>query len=130
MTPPGFVTDGGSGGSWSPRGNKIPFDTAAGPSMRASLWIARADGSRLHQVPVTPACGGPIATPTATRCFQPGWSPNGQRTVFGRTNPNGTFEIYTVGAGGRGLARVTRSGRAFQPDWGPRPSSLADRPLP
>ena len=113
-----------SRGDWSPYGDKIVFTTQTAPNRQPALWIVRANGRRLHRVHIHPDCGGLSSNPQALACFEPSWSPNGHRIVFVRTNPGGGFDIYTVGVGGRGLVRVTRSGRALEPDWGP------DRPNP
>lgn len=120
-TPPGFLTLGDSRGSWSPQGNKIVFATQTAPNRQPSLWIVRADGSQLHRLHIPRDCGGLASDPQAVGCFQPSWSPNGHRIAFVRSNPGGGVDIYTVSAEGHGLIRVTRSGRAVEPDWGPHP---------
>jgi len=62
--------------------------------------------------------------PKSISCFQPGWSPDGTKIVFTRISANGTEEnIFTVNADGSGLAQVTHSGGASQPDWGTHPLS-------
>jgi WD40-like Beta Propeller Repeat len=119
ITPHGMPPLTDSRGSWSPYGDKIVFTTQTAPNRQPALWIVRANGRRLHRVHIHPDCGGLSSNPQALACFEPSWSPNGHRIVFVRTNPGGGFDIYTVGVGGRGLVRVTRSGRALEPDWGP-----------
>jgi Tol biopolymer transport system component len=122
ITPPGFVTGGEQNPSWSPTGNKILFATQSAPGHRSSIWVVNTDGSGLHQVPITPACGGAFSDPKSISCFQPGWSPDGKKIVFTRISANGTQQnVYTVNANGSGLAQVTDSGGAGQPDWGPHP---------
>lgn len=124
ITSPGFVIDGEQNPSWSPTGNKILFTNRSAPDHRRAIWVVNADGSGLHQLPITPACGGPFSDPESIACFQPRWSPGGRRIVFTRTSANGSQEdIYTVNADGSGLARVTTSGVASQPDWGTHPVS-------
>jgi TolB protein len=122
ITPRGMIVDDFFGGSWSPSGNKILFASRSAADHRLAIWIVNADGSGLHPLPITPACGGAFSDPRSTSCFQPGWSPDGTKIVFTRISSNGTQEnIYTVNADGSGLAQLTNTGRADQPDWGPHP---------
>jgi Tol biopolymer transport system component len=126
ITPPGFVTDGESGGSWSPTGTKIVFTRQNAPDQRSSIWVVKADGSGLHELRITPACGGAFSDPKSISCYTPGWSPDGTKIVFTRVSANGAQRnIFTVNANGSGLSPVT-SGANFRreysdPDWGPHP---------
>jgi Tol biopolymer transport system component len=121
ITPPGMLVDF-FGGSWSPDGNEILFAARSGADHRLAIWVVDTNGSGLHELPITPACGGAFSNPRSTSCLQPGWSPDGTKIVFTRISANGTQEnIYTVNADGSGLAQVTNTGRADQPDWGPHP---------
>ena len=130
ITPPGFLPDVTEAPdpqslSWSPSGNKILFVSRIDPSHRLAIWVVRADGSGLHQLPIMPACGGAFSDPKSVSCFSPGWSPDGTKIVFTRISANGTQQnIYTVNADGSGLTQVTNSGGASQADWGTHP--LAD----
>ncbi len=122
ITPPGFVTDGEQNPSWSPSGNHILFSARTDPDHRLAIWVVNADGSGLHQLPISPACGGAFSDPKSISCFQPGWSPDGTKIVFTRISANGTQEnVCTVNADGSGLSQVTTSGGASQADWGPHP---------
>jgi Tol biopolymer transport system component len=122
ITPPGMIVRDGFGGSWSPNGNKILFVARATPDHRLAIWVVDADGSGLHQLPITPACGGEFSDPRSISCLDPVWSPDGTKIVFVRTSAHGTQRnIYTVNADGSGLFRVTNTGGATQPDWGPHP---------
>jgi Tol biopolymer transport system component len=122
IAPQDMILDDFFGGSWSPGGNTILFAARSAADHRLAIWVVDADGTGLHQLPITPACGGAFSDPRSTSCFQPGWSPNGTKIVFTRISANGTQEnIYTVNADGSGLAQVTNSGRADQADWGPHP---------
>jgi Tol biopolymer transport system component len=128
ITPPGFIppdiTEPGDPQSlsWSPSGNKILFVSSIDPSHRLAIWVVRPDGSGLHQVPITPACGGAFSDPRSVSCFSPSWSPDGTKIVFTRISANGTQQnIYTVNADGSGLTRVANSGGSQNPDWGTHP---------
>jgi Tol biopolymer transport system component len=122
ITPPGMIVDAFYGGSWSPSGDMILFAARSAPDHRLTIWVVNADGSGLHEVPITPACGGAFSDPKSTSCFYPGWSPDGRKIVFTRISANGTQEnIYTVNADGSGLFQVTKSGGASQGDWGSHP---------
>jgi Tol biopolymer transport system component len=122
ITPRGMIVDDFFGGSWSPSGNKILFASRSTGDHRLAIWLVNADGSGLHQLPITPACGGAFSDPRSTSCFQPGWSPNGTKIAFTRIRANGTQEnVYTVNSDGSGLTQITNTGRADQADWGPHP---------
>jgi hypothetical protein len=80
------------------------------------------DGSRL-------ACGsfgedrydGPISDPTARGCFNPRWSPDGTKVVFGIFTTAAGRSIYTVNADGTGLTqdsvRLGGSDRQAKPSF-------------
>jgi Tol biopolymer transport system component len=122
ITPRGMIVDEFFGGSWSPNGNKILFAARSAADHRLEIWVVNADGSGLHRLPITPACGGAFSDPRSTSCFYPGWSPDGTKIAFTRISANGTqANIYTVNADGSGLAQLTNTGRAGQADWGPHP---------
>lgn len=119
ITPTGMIIDGFFGGSWSPTGNTILFAARSAPDHRLAIWVVHADGSGLHQLPITPACGGAFSDPRSVSCFEPGWSPDGTKIAFTRISAHGTQEsIYTVNADGSGLVQFTRSGENSQPDGG------------
>ena len=115
-------------GSWSPQGNQILFAARAAAGQRFSIYVVNSDGSGLHQVPITPSCGGAVTDPTSRSCHQPGWSPDGTKIVFDIFLPaTGKKDIYTVNVDGSGLFQVTHSGSARPgegdqgPDWGTHP---------
>jgi Tol biopolymer transport system component len=99
-------------GSWSPQGNEILFSARSDPGARSSLFVVNTDGSGLRQIPIA-TCGDTAG------CFQPVWSPNGQKIVFTRSVPGAHSDIYTVNADGRGLTPVTSTALGEDgPDWG------------
>ena len=114
------------GGGWSPQGNDIVFSRHVNPDVHSSIWIVHADGTGLREVPAQPAygCGGPNEDPEAGGCFDPGWSPDGTRIVFGTGSDDLGRNIYTVRPNGTGLTQVTHGGRAQSnevPNWGTHP---------
>jgi TolB protein len=115
-----------AGGDWSPTGNDIVFSRHVTPDVHSSIWIVHADGSNLREVPVKPTadCGGANDDAAAVGCFDPRWSPDGSRIVFGRGTEDLGRNIYTVRPDGSDLRMVTH-GDASQsnevPDWGPHP---------
>jgi Tol biopolymer transport system component len=118
ITPPGMVVQF-YGGSWSPTGNKILFAARTDPDHRLAVWIVRADGSGLHQVPITPSCGGAFSDARSISCLDPDWSPDGTKIAFTRVTQGTPSSLYTVNADGSGLSQVTNARGDSQPDWGP-----------
>ena len=110
-------------GSWSPQGNEILF-SAHVPNFgyHSSIWVVHTDGSGLRQIPV-PGCGGPNADPNAIGCFNPTWSPDGKKIVFGRRQGNAQSDLYTASADGSGLFQVTNTPNIDEAggDWGTHP---------
>ena len=123
VTPPGTALGPDSGGNWSPQGNAIVFARRITADRRTTLWVVHADGNGLHQIQVQDplACGGPISDPTATGCFDPHWSPDGNKIVFTTFTTATGRDIYTINADGTAPTRVTHAGDDHFPDWGTHP---------
>jgi Tol biopolymer transport system component len=123
LTPEDMILDdSGFAGSWSPTGYQILIVALASEDAHKAIWVVNADGSSPHQLPITPACGGPFSDPTSAGCYSPSWSPDGSKIAFTRSSPDGNEEnIYTVNADGSGLFPVTDGGGDDDPDWGPTP---------
>jgi Tol biopolymer transport system component len=125
ITPPGMNVNlcNGSGGPWSPQGNEILF-SARVPNLdnRSTIWVVHSDGSGLREIPV-PGCGGLVGDPTSVGCFNPSWSPDGKKIVFGRQPGTAQRDLYTVNADGSGLFQVTNTPEIeeFSGDWGTHP---------
>jgi Tol biopolymer transport system component len=110
-------------GSWSPQGNEILL-SAHQPTLdyHSSMWLLHANGTSLRRIPV-PDCGGPNADPAGVGCFNPSWSPDGRKIVFGRQVDSQPRDIYTVNADGSGLFQVTHTPEIeeFSAEWGTHP---------
>jgi len=106
-------------GRWSPQGNEILFSAHVPADHHSSIWVVHSDGTGLQQIPV-PGCGGANADPNTIGCFNPGWSPDGSKIVFGRRMGSGQADLYTANADGSGLTQVTNTPDIDEvgPDWG------------
>jgi dipeptidyl aminopeptidase/acylaminoacyl peptidase len=107
---------------WSPDGRRIAFERQlmapeAGAAWdSAALFVVDADGSNLRRV-----------TPSSVHAIGPAWSQDGTRLAFDGShmvvNADGTSvvtikdDIYTIGADGSGLARLTEDGVSSLPGW-------------
>jgi Tol biopolymer transport system component len=123
ITPEGMEFNFGNG-SWSPQGNQIVFSAhVPNGDYHSSIWVVHFDGTGLHQLPIAGPCGGPFADPTTYGCFNPVWSPDGQKIAFGRNQDDGQRDLYTVNADGSGLFQVTHTPdiNEFNGDWGTHP---------
>ena len=50
-----MLLDGFFGGNWSPTGGLILFVARNAEDHHLAIWVVRADGSGLHQLPITPS---------------------------------------------------------------------------
>jgi len=113
-------------GSWSPDGDQILFAARPSPGHRRALYVVNSDGTGLHQIPISPSCGGAASDPTSRGCLDPAWSPDGTKIVFRIFAPGIKVNnpIYTANADGSGLFQVTHTGAINSgegdsvPDWG------------
>jgi Tol biopolymer transport system component len=111
-------------GSWSPQGNEILFSAhVPNGDFHSSILVVHSDGTGLHQLPIDGPCGGPFSDPTTIGCFNPVWSPDGQKIAFGRNRDDEQRDLYTVNADGSGLFQVTHTPdiSEFNGDWGTHP---------
>jgi Tol biopolymer transport system component len=110
-------------GSWSPQGNEILL-AAHQPDFdyHSSMWVLHANGTGLRRIPALD-CGGRNDDPNGVGCFNPSWSPDGQKIVFGRRVDDQPRDIYTVNVDGSGLFRVTDTPdiEEYSADWGAHP---------
>ena len=111
-------------GNWSPQGNQIAFSAhVPNGDYHSSVWLVHSDGTGLRQLPIAGPCGGPFSDPTTFGCFNPAWSPDGEKIAFGRNQDDGQRDLYTVNADGSGLFQVTHTPdiSEFNGDWGTHP---------
>jgi Tol biopolymer transport system component len=123
ITPDGMDFNFGNG-SWSPQGNQIVFSAhVPNGDFHSSVWVVHSDGTGLRQLPIAGPCGGPFADPSTFGCFNPIWSPDGQKIAFGRNQDDDQRDLYTVNADGSGLFQVTHTPdiSEFNGDWGIHP---------
>jgi hypothetical protein len=109
-------------GSWSPQGNSIVFSAHVPATERSTIWVVHSDGTGLEKIPV-PGCGGLTGTATSVGCFNPSWSPDGKKILFGRQPGVDQRDAFTVNADGTGLFQVTNTPdiEEFGGDWGTHP---------
>jgi len=112
-------------GNWSPQGNEIAFSAHVpnANDFHSSVWVVHSDGTGLRQLPIAGPCGGRFDDPSTFGCFNPVWSPDGQKIAFGRNQDDGQRDLYTVNTDGSGLFQVTHTDdiSEFNGDWGIHP---------
>ncbi|NML07006.1 Tol-Pal system protein TolB [Sphingomonas sp. G-3-2-10] len=100
-TAPGIDT----GGSYSPDGNRIVFESDRGG--RQQLYVMNADGSNQNRISFG---GGNYGTPA--------WSPRGDLIAFTKMG-GGAFRIGVMSPGGSGEKLLTNSWGDEGPSWAP-----------
>lgn len=103
---------------WSPDGKSIVMDRALGEG-RGSLVVVDVQTGE-EAVVFSDGDNGR----TALDANSPSWSPDASRIAF----TSGTGDIYTIGADGSGLKRLTLSERTcghLYPDWSPDGTRIA-----
>jgi Tol biopolymer transport system component len=120
LTPDGMILDdSGFGGSWSPSGDDILFVARETEEHHKAIWIVNADEGSPEPLAITPACGGPLGAADEYGCYSPDWSPDGEKIVFTRSEPDGSNEtIWIVNADGSSPVQVT-DGTDDNPSWEP-----------
>jgi Tol biopolymer transport system component len=118
-----------SSASWSPDGQWIVFPARKTPDQRRSLFVVHPDGSDLHEIAISPACGGSVDSRNSRGCLDPTWSPDGSKILFDIFQGyNFQKYLHTVNPDGSHLEKVTRHGFVLGddegeqgPDWGTHP---------
>jgi Tol biopolymer transport system component len=121
LSPAGvLVEEGFFAGSWSPNGEQILFVARASPDRLPTIWAVNPDGSGLQQLAISQGCGGRVSDANSSACLYPGWSPDGMKIIFVRSEGrHDRGDIYSVNADGSGLFQITDTGDATQADWNP-----------
>jgi Tol biopolymer transport system component len=125
LTPATMILDDtGHAGRWSPDGGTILFVARESANHHKAIYsvaIGEAGDGAISQLPIAPGCGGPVSEADAFGCYAPSWSPDGDRIVFTRSEPDGSNErIWIVNADGSGLLQLT-DGTDDNPAWGTPP---------
>ena len=105
--------------AWSPDTVKILFqsDRIANPSapVHFQIYVMNSDGSSV----------GKLTTLDSVDSYQPAWSPNGTKIIFG-SNRDGNGEIYVMDPNGANVIRLTfDSAEDGQPAWSPDGGKIA-----
>lgn len=96
---------------WSPDGNRIAFVRG---SVEGDIYVMNANGTGQTMV--------------ASDAESPAWSPDGSKLVYEKVSPNGSFDLFTVNAGGGGETQITNTGGGISElgaVWSPDGSKLA-----
>jgi len=97
--------------AWSSDGRWLAF--TSNRTGRSGIYVMRADGTQTRRISISDA--GDV---------RPSWSPDGRRIVFARSAEG---RLYIVGADGRHLRRLSRSGYGAdsEPAWSPDGTTIA-----
>lgn len=123
------LLDDAEEGSWSPDGAQIAYASVADKngeecgsdecSYNGEIYVMRADGGERRRLTQNPASDS-----------GPGWSPDGERIVFGsgRNYPEGaSYELYSIKPDGSCLTWLTNgTAQSGLPDWEPGAGRSSD----
>jgi len=137
---------------WSPDGTTLLFTHTNDPKQEYSLWLVRADGTGLKQLPVGLTVTGAQWTPDGSRIIYESLvgghietssvrpdgsdlrpSPLGQLTTGAVSwSPDGTrvtfergYSIWVANADGTGEKQITSGTEDYTPSWSPEGSRIA-----
>lgn len=101
--------------AWSPDGRSIAYVRRTPGTAIQNVWVMRFDGTARRAL-----------TKQDGRASTPAWSPDSSRIVFSTNAESEVFELFTIGADGKGLRRVApTAGDNFEPSWSPDGSTIA-----
>jgi Tol biopolymer transport system component len=100
--------------AWSPDGSKIAVVT--GHPENTGISIVNSDGTGLTKI-----------TEGARDDRHPTWSADGKWIAFSRYEGNSYYQLYVIGADGKGLRKIQPSGVdwGLDPEWSPDGSKIA-----
>jgi Tol biopolymer transport system component len=109
LTP--WSLNGGDSPDWSPDGSRILFRTISTSNRHhGNLYTVRPDGSGLTKLTNYPA---------PKTVLMGSFSPDGRWIVFSRFTADPYPAVYVMRSDGTSIRRVSSSGGAYEPDWGP-----------
>ena len=94
--------------AWSPDGSLIAYSRRDPGSSIRELWLVRPDGSEGRQL-----------TKLDGVAQAPAWSPDGRRIAYSADVGESRFDIYSIGADGKGVRLMTSGDDAIEPAWSP-----------
>jgi TolB protein len=95
--------------AWSPDGRWLAFVRREPGFTSREIWRIRPDGSDPQRL-----------TRLNVGSYGPAWSNDSRRIVFSSNAEDGRYQLYVIGAGGKGLRRLTfQPGEYFDPSWSP-----------
>ncbi len=94
---------------WAPDGSVIVFNNDF-TLLIGDIFTIHPDGSGLTRLT--------HVIPQGKAYFRPDFSPNGEKIVFNKFNPDGPNRVLVMNADGTGIKVIAANG--FAPDWGPR----------
>lgn len=98
-----------SDGAWAPDGRWLAYVYRAPGFTFREIWRVRPDGTDRQRV-----------TRLNMGSYGPAWSPDGDRIAFSSNAQDGRYQLYSIGAAGKGLRRLTfQPGEYFDPSWSP-----------
>lgn len=112
------------------RSGQIAFVSAR--DGQPEVYLMNPEGSNVRRLTTSPFASSTVAWDEALDLTQISWSPDGKRLAFdtkgGTIDPSCyhncvTWQVWTIGAGGANLRRVTQNGRS--PAWSPAGGRLA-----